>query len=49
MKKRVLVPFTTGVEEIEFTAIVDILGSFEFQVGWQNLLTLEKSIFPVIR
>jgi len=25
MKKRVLVPFTTGVEEIEFTAIVDIL------------------------
>jgi len=25
MIKRVLVPFTTGVEEIEFTAIVDIL------------------------
>jgi len=28
---------------------VDMFGSFEFQVGWQNLLTLEKSIFPVIR
>jgi len=25
MKKSVLVPFTTGVEEIEFTAIVDVL------------------------
>jgi len=32
MKKRVLLPFTTGVEEIEFTAIVDILRRADIEV-----------------
>ena len=37
MKKRVLVPFTTGVEEIEFTAIVDILRRADIEVVTASL------------
>jgi len=37
MKQRVLVPFTTGVEEIELTAIVDILRRADTQVCTASL------------
>ncbi len=36
-------------EKLIVSAFKDLLGSFEIQVGKQNLFTLEKSSFPVMR